>query len=185
MRGGGESRPKAHHGAVPSSRWESRTKNSSVRQTSPNTEVSFSFAPGTSVSFSVRPTGSLRTIQVLCQELPILSPTPIFRSPVARRSTADCCSATPSMPTQQLLERRRSRPHQCERATSLAAWCAAVKDSARAFASSISTRGLWLSKARNVGMPWASPSDTSSDPSPENTAAFHFLATAIYQVVYK
>jgi len=47
---GGEPRPKAHHGAVPSSRWESRTKNSSVRQTSPNTEVSFSFAPGTSVS---------------------------------------------------------------------------------------------------------------------------------------
>ena len=66
----------------------------------------------------------------------------IFRSPVARRSTADCCSATPSMPTQQLLERRRSRPHQCEKATSLAAWCAAAKDSARAFASSISTRGL-------------------------------------------
>jgi hypothetical protein len=40
----------------------------------------------------VRPTGNLRTIKVLCQEVPILNPTPIFRSPLARRSTADGCS---------------------------------------------------------------------------------------------
>ena len=152
MRGGGESRPKAHHGAVPSSRWESRTKNSSVRRTSRNTEVSFSFAPGTSVSkgrrFFGASEGSLRTIQVLCQELPILNPTPIFRSPVAHRSTADCCSARlrgcrHSFDADATTARTETfTAASVRRATSLAAWCAAVKDSARAFASSISTRGL-------------------------------------------